>query len=306
MTPGRLWWLLRRDWNRGWEATYHDYLSTPRIRRWRHPHAHGQTEAVPVHVLTSRENLPLGEWMLASWVHFTDRNWLITVHGDPTVEDSDFKSLRRLFPGIQTTLAHDRDAAMLGALESFPRCLEYRRRHPLAHKIFDIPLIASRGRFVLLDTDVLFYRRPVEILDWCAGKVRGCWFNRDASDALTVPASQWEALVGVRPWEAVNSGLCLIEADAIDLPLCEQSLAQSPLLERNLWRVEQTLFALCAARAGPGGLLPETYEVSLGRRARPGAVARHYVGAVRQQFFAEGVRLLAPILLAERAVHAAQ
>ena len=44
-----------------------------------------------------------------------------------------------------------------------------------------------------------------------------------------------------------------------------------------------------AAVAGRGGLLPPDYEVSLEKKARPDAVARHYVGAVRQLFYGDGI-----------------
>ena len=64
-----------------------------------------------------------------------------------------------------------------------------------------------------------------------------------------------------------------------------------------IWRVEQTLFALCASRGGKGGLLPKNYEVSLRRRASPDAIARHYVGAVRDRFYGEGLKRLHEELL---------
>jgi len=53
---------------------------------------------------------------------------------------------------------------------------------------------------------------------------------------------------------------------------------------------------LCAARHGKGGLLPRKYEVSLGKDAAPDAVSRHYVGAVRDRFYAEGLERLNTVL----------
>jgi hypothetical protein len=54
---------------------------------------------------------------------------------------------------------------------------------------------------------------------------------------------------------------------------------------------------LCAARHGKGGLLPRTYEVSLDKRGAPNAISRHYVRAVRDRFYTEGVQRLRGILL---------
>jgi nucleoside diphosphate kinase len=44
-------------------------------------------------------------------------------------------------------------------------------------------------------------------------------------------------------------------------------------------------------------LLPKRYEVSLGKRAAEDAVSRHYVGAVRDRFYGEGLKLLREQLL---------
>jgi hypothetical protein len=96
----------------------------------------------------------------------------------------------------------------------------------------------------------------------------------------------------------VNSGLCLVAKEAIDFEFCDRVLGETSILKGNLWRVEQTLFALCASRHGKGGLLPKTYEVSLTRHASENCVARHYVGAVRDRFFGEGLKRLREVLFA--------
>ena len=54
-------------------------------------------------------------------------------------------------------------------------------------------------------------------------------------------------------------------------------------------RIEQTLFALCSSRYGVE-LLPEAYDVHLDEGIR--GPVRHYVGAVRQQMYGEGIRRL--------------
>jgi len=59
---------------------------------------------------------------------------------------------------------------------------------------------------------------------------------------------------------------------------------------------------LCAARHGKGGLLPRTYEVSLGKNSAEDAISRHYVGAVRDRFYAEGVKRLSAVLFSEEPV----
>jgi hypothetical protein len=88
-----------------------------------------------------------------------------------------------------------------------------------------------------------------------------------------------------------------MDRGAIDLDLCERALRETTILHGHVWLVEQTLFAICASARGRGGLLPPEYEVSVEKNARPGAVARHYVGAVRQRFYGEGMARLKNVLI---------
>jgi hypothetical protein len=147
---------------------------------------------------------------------------------------------------------------------------------------------------------VLFFGQPTEIMDWSRGpEPMECWFNEDIIEASLITIIDAYEDLGVNLWPHVNSGLCLIHRPAIDFDFCDHALAVTSILRGKPWRVEQTLFALCASRFGRGGLLPRKYEVSLSRYAAHDAVARHYVGAVRQRFFGEGLKRLSPVLLAE-------
>jgi hypothetical protein len=142
---------------------------------------------------------------------------------------------------------------------------------------------------------VLFFRRPDEILSWTDTEDGTCWFNADAIEPSYLSPALTRERFGFELWPKVNSGLCLLQRAAIDLRFMEQALASSPeLCGKSFgenWRTEQTLLALCASRTARGGLLPETrYEVSLGRDRQANGIARHYVGAVRGRFFAEGLR----------------
>jgi hypothetical protein len=133
-------------------------------------------------------------------------------------------------------------------------------------------------------------------VDWAASDLDECWFNQDVQEGSLITAAEARTELGVKIWPRVNSGLCLLTKSAMDLDLCDRTLAQTSILSGHVWRIEQTLLMLCAARHGKGGLLPAKYEVSLGKNAALDAVSRHYVGAVRDRFYAEGLPRLSAIL----------
>ncbi|HVS53821.1 MAG TPA: hypothetical protein VHD62_15805 [Opitutaceae bacterium] len=289
MTPGRLLWLARRDLARGWRATYGDYVASRRILRAPLPRRAPATWPIEVHVLLGRETWRLALWMLATWENHTGYSWPVWLWEDGTLDASAIECLQFVLPAARVLRKAEATSMVDTLLANHPACRAYRPRHPLAQKIFDIPLLAGTEKFILLDSDVIFFRRPGEILEWCAGQRAGCWFNEDVREGSLLAAAEARSALGVELWPRVNSGLCLLERNFLDLELCERALNHSSLLAGHPWRVEQTLIALCASKFARGGLLPPTYEVSLAPHRRPDAIARHYVGAVRQQFFSEGV-----------------
>lgn len=296
---GRRWLHLKRDLQRGWTASYHDYKTKPLIEKWTWTYWNEVPMPVPVHVLTGEKDWQLCAWMLASWFTFTEQTWRVIIHDDGTLSSAAKKTLASLFKTARFITRADSDPTMDKLLRPFPFCHEYRAKHPLAQKIFDIPHFCDSDRFIILDSDLLFYRYPAEIMQWVTGNTKDCWFNEDCVESSLITAqTAWEDL-GVKLWPRVNSGLCLMQKSAIDLEFCERALGETSIMQGHIWRIEQTLIALNASRQVLGGLLPKTYEVSLSKDASSDAIMRHYVGAVRDRFFAEGLAKLAPILLSK-------
>ena len=298
ISPGRLWWLLKRDMKRGMSASYHDYKIRPLIQKWNWPFWNDAPMSVPVHVLTGEKDWQLCAWMLASFFHHTEHTWNVVIHDDGTLTEEIRREFSALFKTARIIPRAQADATLDAVLKPLPFAYEYRGMHPLALKIFDMPYYCEAPRFIMLDSDVLFFNHPREIMDWAGSGAKECWFNEDIAEGSLLPASDAIEDLGVKLWPRVNSGLALITKEAIDFDFCDRALGETPILKGHLWRVEQTLFALCASRHGKGGLLPKTYEVSLGKHAAEDCVARHYVGAVRNRFFAEGMKRLRPVLLA--------
>jgi hypothetical protein len=301
-SPGRLWWLLRRDLRRGWKGARHAYRTLPRLpREWKWHLREEKPQPVPIHLLTGKDDWQLAAWMLASFFTFSELTWPLVLHDDGTLPPEAMKAFSAMFPHTRFISRSEADDTMEKALKPFPFCYEYRGLHPLALKAFDIPHFAGQGRYLLFDSDVLFFNYPAEIVRWAHGPAddTSCWFNADVADSALVSAQEAKDELGVELWPKVNSGLCLLHRSATDFDFCDKALAQTTILRGHVWRIEQTLIALCASRAGKGGLLPSTYEVSLGKHASPQAIARHYVGAVRDRFYAEGLAKIAPVLLAK-------
>ncbi len=157
-----------------------------RILDWRNPYADQPLEEIPIHVLTGSDDWLLACWMLASWFHFTQRNWRVIIHDDGRLPPDASPAFVKMMPGVRGVSAVEADRQVLDALAGHPACREYRLAHPLARKIFDVPILTRADRFIILDSDVLFFRKPEAILRWCADGAGQCWFNKDVHESMPI------------------------------------------------------------------------------------------------------------------------
>jgi len=262
----------------------------PQIVRWREPAGLPLETSVEVHLLTSQRDWWCAAWALASFVQATGSRWPMTVHDDGTLQDEARETLTALFPNLKIKDRLDADQEMESRLVRHPRCLEYRKSHPLALKLFDCAVLAGTPRLIVLDSDILFFQRPEEVLDWVQRDRLECYFNPDFQDAYCLSREEARSRLRVELWPRVNTGLSLLARSAVDVDFCEACLTDRSLLapESIAWR-EQTLLALCASRFGAGGLLSDRYEVHFNPRMSDAAISRHYVGDLRPLYYAEGV-----------------
>jgi hypothetical protein len=286
----KIWWRIQRDYKRGWQATYHNYSTLPRIVDWRFPYWALEPHPVSVHVQTCGEDWLLAAWALATWFWRTKRNWNVFIHDDGTLPDEAGMQLREIFPNVTIVRCEEADEKVLPALQDMPLARRFRASHPVGRKVFDAAEFASGPRYILLDSDVLFFRRPEEILNWTDNPNDECWFIQGTDEHSLVTLEVARDLFGVNLWPWVNTGICLMQKAALDTAFCERVLERLP--QTNPPSVARTLFTLCASRHDRGGLLSPRYEVAGAARGASDVVARHYPGALRDLFYGRGLRRL--------------
>ncbi len=297
ISAGRLVYIAKRRLALGFLHGYAERCVEPRILKWRANPAWPLAE-MPVHLLTSRHDWKMALWMLASFHNATSHRWKVVIHEDGSLGEHEISIIKSVCPGARIWRKDEADRIMSSRLKGFTNCQAYRLNMPHAIKAFDIPQLTEASRFLLFDPDLLFFKRPDEIMSWMERTAdHSCWFNQDFQEPSPIKDAQVMEDYGFQLWKRVNSGLCLLTTRTVaDLASMDYWL-QNPLLRQPdvQWRIEQTLLALCASRANSGGLLPLRYEVSTTRHRNPLCVSRHYVGCVRDHFKREGLIALREI-----------
>jgi hypothetical protein len=128
------------------------------------PAQHGLLE---VHMLLHHQRILEGIWALYSLAHFAQTACQIIVHSDGSLTAADVTNLHRVLPGARVISREDADQVVVQRLRELGLSTSIRFRSSLifALKLFDPFFFGDHSTFLVLDSDVLFFRRPHELVD---------------------------------------------------------------------------------------------------------------------------------------------
>lgn len=289
MSLGSIYLKLRQKYQHGLRTVwYRDHVREEILQT--KPISDTTSHLCEIHVLTSSTDYLNLLWALKSFYFYSQRNYSLCIHEDGTLQQEQIAILRYHFPKARIILKSETDEIMRNALAAYPACSNFRMSNHLAPKLFDFKHFLESDRMLLLDSDILFFENPKELIDRVEDiNYHKNVFNKDVMYGYTVPFEEMQAHIDFTLVPYFNSGLGLIHKDSIRTEWIEEFL-HIPNIIGHFWRIEQTLFALCSSRYGVE-LLPTAYDVRLDKGVI-GLPARHYVGAIRHLMYREGIRQL--------------
>ena len=291
------WVYFRRLQRTGWMHNLHRWSIVPRILKTRPIHTQpvGDQAGQPceVHILTWDMDWQMALWAAKSFYHYAGVDWPLVWHEAGSLRPCYRTALKRHFPQSLVLTAEEATTGVEAELArgGFTRCLHARRRSFMLMKMIDCVVLSNAKRLLLLDSDVLFFKKPEELIAAGTSELLKNLFNRDKGSWYTIPREAAKARYGIDLIPELNAGLGLVRRESLTLPMMEEFLAD-PDIQSEPWLTEQTLQALCGSRVGVE-LLPETYLVSQspGLTTSKGGplVSKHYPGLVRHLLYEEGM-----------------
>jgi len=250
---------------------------------------------IEVHMLCGHSHITMGIWSLWSLLRWADGQIAPVIHSDGSLTPVDVLRFQKFFPQIRFVWPEDAErwveqrfaGSEFNGLRGF-------RSHIFWSKVFGFHMSEQAKVVMSLDSDILFFDRPTEVLERCATAHESLALTsfRDEFDWVTVcaPVKEFEARCGTRIESRLNSGLIVMPKFGDE---------QFRFMERMLraytpeWRAhyfaEQTLMALMAGEFG-WHELPLSYQMGQETNSAD-AIAIHYISnqAVRPRFFSEGL-----------------
>ncbi len=216
----------------------------------------------------------------------------VVVIDDGTLGADHTAALARALPGVEVRTA----AAVLRRLDEhlpaarYPALRARRLVYPHLRKLTDVHAGETGWRLVL-DSDMLFHRRPDFLLDWLAAPDRPCYIP-DVDDAYGYSPGLMAELVGGPVPRRVNVGVCGLRSDAIDWDRLE--VWCRTLLERegSHYLQEQALTAMLVAgqACAVGPAADYVVRPTRSESERPTAALHHYVAESKAWYFRFGWR----------------
>lgn len=208
-------------------------------------------------LLVTNKDIYLGILALYSFYFFSKEEFPCMIIVKGKVHSSALNICRRLFPNIEITNTVDTGKKVKKLLAGFPRCLFHRSQDIVNNmniKLFDVALGSPFENILFFDPDILFFKKPKELLSIILQKQRVSAFALqndyenfyvDGADKhYTVIARMLHLIFNSRVPYRFNSGLMYFHRSIFNLVLVEDLLNYFYEVGlENTWAAEQFLYA---------------------------------------------------------------
>jgi hypothetical protein len=266
----------------GWLIRRHVFA---RIRKTRALRVNPQAD-VEIHTVLCHRDVDMFLVAAKSLLRFCS-DVAVVVHDDGTLHAADATAIVEHLPGARVIDRPAADRRMEGILRAHPACREYRCRRPQSFQLFDYCLLGDREKVLSLDSDVIFVREPLEIVEWLAASRRYVVFNQERGGTKV-----GRELIrrGIPCHGTLNSGVLGFFTGIVDLDLVEDCLHTLRGMPKSDYA--QGYLDICLERSGLEArpLDPERYLVYMGQGSDEleDVAMVHFIGYLRfaQLFYA--------------------
>ncbi len=253
------------------------------------------TDSYTAHFTCCHQHVSLLFWALHSWYATTGQSPRIYVHDDGSLTGHDCRVLEQAFPRITVLRFHE---STRKAEETWLPQLEVARSYRLHSglffpvKLLDPFFVSEADHVLILDTDILWFQRPEELLThlqsyqaplfWAGPRP----FPFRLRDGASLP----------RPLEYLNTGLVYYRKSELSLAVVEDFLRRVDPHSGYQPALDQPAYIWTLSQGREVQSLPLDKYIIKGP-ARKNTIGKHYTGPRRERFWSEGVhRLLKSVI----------
>ncbi|QXV67507.1 glycosyl transferase [Mucilaginibacter sp. 21P] len=166
---------------------------------------------------------------------------------DGSINEKLKKQIIKQFPSSIVITAADTEALLDAGLpwQSYPRIRAKRETYPHLKKLTDVHIHSGDWKLVL-DSDMLFFKYPKELLDWINNPSKP-FFLKDPITSYHYSFNLMEELTGKRITPNLNVGVIGLNSKKINWDALENWIAELEKKEGTSYLLEQALSAMIVA-----------------------------------------------------------
>ncbi len=247
---------------------------------------------VELHLLTGERFWEQTAFCLWTFARHSARPLHPVIYDDGTLTDEHRDPLARLFPDARFIPQSETIARLDEFLPAarFPTLRDRWQHYPNIRKLID-PHLGSSGWKLVIDSDLLFFRRPTLLLDWCDTPVNPL-HAVDCETSYGYSRPLLDSLAGAPLADLVNVGVTGLNSRELDWPRLEHWCRTLIARERTNYYLEQALIAMLVA-GRTCAITPAADYVTLPRPPEAQActaVMHHYVANSKRWYFQQNWR----------------
>jgi hypothetical protein len=239
-----------------------------------------------IHSLLGKRHVGMCLWSIKSLLHFSGMQYTVVLHDDGSLTDADIHKLEHHLVNVRVIRKPLADEQIVSKIKPYPNVLKYRfgelgqtdwgkRMSIFSLKLLDFNLLANASKILVLDTDVLFFRMPDEIIHWAEDPAsKECLYAyeeympiRDAGNKIVKFKKKTD------PQCFFNSGLICFNKSALNLAVLDDWLGSNKERVDKVYIFEQQTYNYLVHQTLNHGPLPSSYSFNYND---PGCVATHF------------------------------
>lgn len=246
-----------------------------------------------LHTICGKQDLWMLAWMLRSFLIMSKLKPVIVIHDDGSMDTVTAELIQSKFDNVKFMFRGETTKRIL-EMRDLPDIIKKARMqcHFFLDKVIDTLVFSKAKRIVASDTDVLFYKPPVEIIDFVTGKTDcDALIHRQISDNATFDLMMDDFYSNKYKLKEsktalLNSGFFAINRDKFNLDQLVEFLThvKRPLSD---YFIEMNCVACLFAQVNFQFLSPERYAVKGFLNDK--MVLKHYTSPRRYEMFAYGI-----------------
>ena len=244
--------------------------------------------------VTSHQDLPAYILAIRSLLHFTNRQFAITLVDDGTLTEIDCNEILHIVKGIKL-IRSPKLFQLIVDIFGEKNIYVQNFNNPYVRKKIASILCTTHDKILFLDSDILFFKKPTQILNWMDNK-QDAIYIQDFQNAYIFSAVESKNIFNIYPLPKVNSGLIGISKSMLNQKLLTKVLTHAMPLTKFRPPHLQVYFALIFAENVNVKItpLPHSYVVSdhILQYQNKNNICKHYVYPVRQFYLNDAYNLV--------------